>query len=191
MNKAVFVDRDGVINPLVYNKSTSEYESPHSPEDFSVFPYVSKSLKLIKSHGLKVIVVSNQPSYAKGKTSLGNIKAIEKLLSDFSEEHGGLVDKFYYCYHHPEGIVPEYSISCRCRKPETLFLEDAVKEFDLDKERCWFIGDQDTDIKCGRAMGFRTIKINNKHSLHKSGTEIPYEFADNLFEATAIITNSS
>ena len=183
MNKAVFLDRDGVINPLVYNQNTLEYESPHYPEDYSIYTYVLKSLRLIKEHDFRIFVVSNQPSYAKGKTSLENIKAIEKLLLDFSIENGRLIDKFYYCYHHPNGIVPEYTISCLCRKPNTLFLEKAVEKYELDKTNCYFIGDQDTDIKCGKAMGFKTIKINNKQSVHKSGEEAPDEFAADLYAA--------
>lgn len=183
MQKAVFLDRDGVINPLVYNPNTLEYESPHYPEDFSLYPYVLKSLKHIKEHDFKVIVISNQPSYAKGKTTLENIKTIEKLLADFSLENGGLIDEYYYCYHHPNGIVPEYTISCRCRKPNTLFLEEAIKKFNLDKDKCYLVGDQDTDIKCGKAMGFYTIKINNKYSMHKSGLVTPDDFALDLYEA--------
>ena len=183
MKKAVFIDRDGVVNPLVYNLNTHEYESPHYVEDFSIFTYVQKSIKMLKSNGYMVIIISNQPSYAKGKTSLENIKAIEKQLSDFSTENGELIDKYYYCYHHPDGIVPEYAISCQCRKPGKLFLEEAVKKFNLDKTECYFIGDQDTDITCGMTMGFYTIKINNKHSLHKSGTVVPNDFALNLYEA--------
>ena len=188
-NKAVFLDRDGVINPLVYNMETGEYESPHYPEDFSIFTYVLKSISLLKEHGYKIIVVSNQPSYAKGKTSMENLRAIEKLLEDFSEENGKLIDKFYYCYHHPDGIVPEYSGKCECRKPGTLFLEDAVKKFNLDAATCCFIGDQDTDIKCGKAMGMRTVKINNKHSSKKSGAEKPDRFAANLLEAVHVTSN--
>jgi D-glycero-D-manno-heptose 1,7-bisphosphate phosphatase len=188
MNKAVFLDRDGVINPLVYNEKTSEYESPHHVEDFSVFVYVSKSIKLLRAKGYKIIVVSNQPSFAKGKTSLENIKAIEKLLFDFSEENGGLIDAQYYCYHHPNGIAPGYSKHCRCRKPGTLFLEEAIIKFNLSARQCWFVGDQDTDIKCGSSVGFNTIKINNKHSMHKSGHEEPDYFANNLPDAVMIIT---
>jgi len=188
-SKAVFLDRDGVINPLVYNPNTSEYESPHCPEDFSVYTYVTKSLKLIKENDFKIIIVSNQPSYAKGKTSLENIKAIENLFADFSIENGDLIDEYYYCYHHPSGIVPEYSIVCRCRKPDTLFIEEAVEKFNLDKGSCCFIGDQDTDIKCGKAMGFYTIKINNKYSMLKSGTVMPDVFASDLYDAALKIIN--
>lgn len=189
MNKAVFLDRDGVINPLVYNPETSQYESPHIDTDFNIYPHTLKSLQLLKSQGYVIIVVSNQPSYAKGKASLENIKQIAGLLSDFSEENGHLIDEFYYCYHHPDGVVAEYSIKCKCRKPGTLFLEEAVKKFDLDKDLCWFVGDRDTDITCGKAMGFKTVKIINEHSADKSGNETPTQFADNLHEAALKIVN--
>ncbi|MDR2648185.1 MAG: HAD-IIIA family hydrolase [Clostridiales bacterium] len=184
MNSAVFLDRDGVINPLVYNPKTHEYESPHYPEDFSVFPWTVKSLKLLKSSGYMVFIVSNQPSAAKGKTTMENLKAIEKLLMDFSEENGGLIDKCYYCYHHPAGVDPEYSKLCRCRKPGTLFLEEAAAQYELNKEYCCLAGDEDTDIECGKRMGFYTIKIYNKHTLlHKRGKEAPDQFALNLYDA--------
>jgi D-glycero-D-manno-heptose 1,7-bisphosphate phosphatase len=183
MNKAVFLDRDGVINPLVYNVDTGEYESPHFLDDFSLYPYVLKSLKIIKDLDFKIIIISNQPSYAKGKTSMENIKAIENMLYVFSEENDKLIDEYYYCYHHPNGIIPEYTQQCRCRKPGTLFLEKAIEEFGLSSEKCYFIGDQDVDIQCGNSMGIYTIKIDNKHSLTKSGNSIPEETATNLYEA--------
>ncbi|GMO40363.1 MAG: HAD family hydrolase [Termitinemataceae bacterium] len=183
MNKAVFIDRDGVINPLVYNIKTNEYESPHKVQDFSIYPYVIKSLTLLKQKGFINIIISNQPSYAKGKTTLENMAAIENSLCVYSQENGNLIDEYYYCYHHPNGIVPEYSIKCRCRKPGTLFLEKAIEKYNLDIHSCYFVGDCDTDIQCGNIMGMYTIKINNEHSKNKSGGQIPKAFADNLFEA--------
>jgi D-glycero-D-manno-heptose 1,7-bisphosphate phosphatase len=183
MNKAVFLDRDGVINPLVYNTNTQEYESPHYPDDFSLYPYVLKSLQALKKNGYLTIIISNQPSYAKGKTPLTNIKEIEKELSDFAEENGALINAYYYCYHHPNGSIPEYTQICYCRKPGTLFVEQAVAQYDIDIKTSYFIGDQDTDIKCGNAMGLCTIKINNKHSLQKSGNERPNYFVNNLYSA--------
>jgi D-glycero-D-manno-heptose 1,7-bisphosphate phosphatase len=183
MNKAVFLDRDGVINPLVYNILTGEYESPHCPEDFSIFVYVLKSLKLLKEMGYKIIIISNQPSFAKGKISLEKIKAIEDLLYNFSEENDTIIDDYYYCYHHPNGIVPEYTRKCLCRKPGTLFVEQAIRKHNLDPQKCYFIGDQDTDILCGNRMGMFTIKINNKHSMQKSGKEQPGEIVTDLYQA--------
>jgi D-glycero-D-manno-heptose 1,7-bisphosphate phosphatase len=171
----------------VYNISTGEYESPHFPDDFSIYPYVLKSLKLLKKLGFINIIISNQPDYAKGKATIEDIKLIEKQLSDFSEENGTIIDKYYYCYHHPDGIIPEYTRKCFCRKPKTLFLEDAIKRYDLNIHQCYFIGDQDTDIRCGKSIDVYTIKINNKYSLRKSGKEAPNEIVSNLYEAVLVI----
>lgn len=188
MRKAVFLDRDGVINPLVYNTETREYESPHHSEDFSIYPTVLKALKELRNRGYYLFIVSNQPSYAKGKTSLENIQEIEQQLKAYMDENSLLIEKYYYCYHHPDGIVAEYAGHCACRKPGTLFLEDAIMQFELSAEHCWFIGDCDTDIKCGKAMGMRTILIKNKHSAKKSGKEIPDDYATGIYEAAIKIT---
>jgi len=188
MSKAVFLDRDGVINPPVYNPVTAEYESPHYTEDYSIYPMVLKALRMLMDDNYRLFIVSNQPSYAKGKVPLENIKAIENILSEYLHENGIIIDKYYYCYHHPDGIVAEYSGHCKCRKPGTLFLEDAIDRFDLDAKECWFAGDRDTDVKCGKAMGMRTIQIKNKHVGDKAGKETPDGFATNIFEAAKKIT---
>jgi histidinol phosphatase-like enzyme len=112
-----------------------------------------------------------------------NLIAIAGLLRDFSDENGELIDAFCYCYHHPDGVVPEYSRLCACRKPGTLFVEQAVKDFALERERCYFVGDQDSDVRCGKNAGIVTMKINNKNSLKKSGAEHPDFFAANLYDA--------
>jgi len=166
MNKAIFLDRDGVLNPNVYNSETGEYESPHRPEDFAIYTFAEKSLKILKSAGYLNVLVSNQPSYAKGKASMENILAISKMLKDWADEHGVLIDKFCYCYHHPEGIIPEYTKVCECRKPGTLFLEQAKEQFNLDPTQCWFIGDRDTDIECGHKFGCMTVKVNTNYTLY-------------------------
>ena len=183
MSKAVFLDRDGVINPPVYNPETLEYESPHYPEDYSVYPAVLKALKMLNDKGYRLLVVSNQPSYAKGKIGLENIQAIERILSDYLQENGVIIDKYYYCYHHPDGVVAEYSGPCKCRKPGTQFLEDAIDRFGLNANECWFVGDRDTDVECGKAMGMRTIQIKNKHVGEKAGKETPDKFASDIYEA--------
>ena len=72
MKKAVFLDRDGVLNELVLNPVTGEYEPPHSPDDLTLFPWVIKSLLAIQDSGFEIFIVSNQPDYAKGKVTLGS-----------------------------------------------------------------------------------------------------------------------
>jgi len=183
LNKAVFLDRDGVINPPVYNPVTAEYESPHYVEDYSVYPVVLKALKILSDYGYFLFVVSNQPSYAKGKIPLDNIQAVERVLSDYLDENNVRIKKYYYCYHHPDGVVAGYSGHCKCRKPGTLFLEDAIEQFTLDAENCWFIGDRDTDVACGKAMRMRTVQVKNKHVGDKAGKETPDRYASDIYDA--------
>jgi len=142
-----------------------------------------KALKILNAESYLLFVVSNQPSYAKGKATLENLQAVERVLSDYLNENGVDVSKYYYCYHHPEGVVEGYSGECKCRKPGTLFLEDAIEQFNLDAEECWFIGDRDTDVACGKAMGMRTIQVKNKHVGDKAGKETPDGYAADVYEA--------
>jgi D-glycero-D-manno-heptose 1,7-bisphosphate phosphatase len=187
MNKSIFLDRDGVLNPLVYNLSTGEYESPHHLEDFSLFPYVGQAIKMLQRGNYKLFLITNQPSYAKGKTTLENIKAIHQALDDYLRLQGIHFTEYYYCYHHPAGIVPEYTTICECRKPGNRFLKDAQHKHDLDFNASWLIGDQDSDIECGQSLGLKTIQIINKHSLKKRGKTHPTCKANNLQEAVEFI----
>ena len=187
MNKAVFLDRDGVINPLVYNLQTAEYESPHEPGEFSVYPYAAKSLRRLSEAGYLLFLVSNQPSFAKGKTSLDNILAIQAQLAEYLQEQQVQINRYYYCHHHPAGIVPGYSGPCPCRKPSPYFLQQAAAEYRLDLSQSWLIGDQDTDVQCGQAAGVRTIQLLNPHSSAKRGNSRPEYQAKNLAAAVELL----
>jgi D-glycero-D-manno-heptose 1,7-bisphosphate phosphatase len=161
--RAVFLDRDGVLNRNVFNPVTGAYESPHRAEDFELLPGVLDGLALLLETGYRLILVSNQPSYAKGKTTLAAMRAIHQRLVDALENAGVSFDAFYYCLHHPDGIIPEYSGRCECRKPSPYFLLQAKAQFDLDLANSWMIGDRETDILCGRAAGLRTIRVAADH----------------------------
>ncbi|MDR0221822.1 MAG: HAD-IIIA family hydrolase [Lachnospiraceae bacterium] len=187
MDKAVFIDRDGVINRLVYYPDQDEYESPRTRADFRVYPFVREALTLLREAGFHLFVVSNQPSYAKGKMTLADVQEIEKVAERRLNRREKLIDEFYYCYHHPQAVIPEYAVECNCRKPHTHFPEQAVAQYHLDSAKCFFIGDQDTDIMCGQAMGFSTIRIENKCSCHKCGLIEPHITAKNLLEAAHLI----
>lgn len=187
MSKAVFLDRDGVINHLFFNPATGEYESPHCVEDLMIYPYVAESLMKLQHSGYKLFLVSNQPSYAKGKTTLGKIGAIHEKLHHYMVENGIDFSGYFYCYHHPDGIVPEYSFECLCRKPKPFFLLEAQRRYTLDMGDSWLIGDQDSDIICGRAGRVKTILINNEHSAHKRGKSSPDYQAGDLLSAVKLL----
>lgn len=189
MAKAVFLDRDGVINRNVYNDATGEWESPLHLKDFELFPWAIECLQQLQAENFNLFLVSNQPSYAKGKTTLENLKAINEKLHTILIENQILFKEYYYCYHHPQGIVPDLSVVCNCRKPGTFFLEEAKKNYPLDMSMSWMIGDRDTDIICGQTIGIKTIMIvNQKEPQRKNNMACTPDFTvANLPEAVKII----
>lgn len=182
--RAIFIDRDGVLNELILNPKNGEHESPHDPADLRLMPGVAEAAKKLHAVGFALFIVSNQPSYAKGKTSLENIQEIAQQLEARLAAAGVTFARAYYCHHHPDGVVPEYSGKCKCRKPEPFFLFDARDNFGVDLGQSWMIGDQDTDIQCGRRAGCRTVGIINPHSAHRRlGVEVPTLTANDLPDA--------
>src|SRR5262249_47061373 len=117
MSRSIFLDRDGTLNTLVYYPDTNEWESPRTVEDFALLPGALNAIQALTVVGWSLILVSNQPSYARGKTALRQLKAIHtELEQQLRARHISFQD-VYYCYHHPQGIVPELTIPCDCRKP--------------------------------------------------------------------------
>lgn len=185
--KTLFLDRDGVVNPLVLNPQTGEYESPHALEDFQVYPWVSPSLKTLQAQGFQFFLLTNQPSYAKKKVSLETLKAIRERLSQFWRDEGLNFVEEYYCFHHPQSLREELKIKCQCRKPGTLFLQQALDKHLIDREQMWFVGDQDTDIECGQKMNCRTLLVENPDSHKKRGRSQPDFRVRDLAEACEVI----
>lgn len=190
MRKAVFLDRDGVINELMFNKTTNEYEPPHKIDGLEIIEGVIDSLHDLQDKNYELFIVSNQPDYAKGKTSLDNLKNVHDELHKIFVKENILFKEYYYCYHHPNGIIKEYSYDCNCRKPKPYFVLKAIKDHNIDPDSSWFVGDRDSDISCGRASGLKTILIENKYSEQYSGTIEPNFIVNNLSEATEKILNS-
>ncbi len=156
---AVFLDRDGVLNALVPNPDTGRLESPRCPGDFLLLDDVLPALDQLQSAGYALILVSNQPNFALGKSSLETLNQIHQKLLTELRCAGIRFARFCYCLHHPKGVIPGYSGLCVCRKPSPWFLLRARDELGLSLAHSWMIGDQPTDIQCGRAAGVRTIRI--------------------------------
>ncbi len=187
MNKAVFLDRDGVINELILNPQTGEYESPLSENDLRIAPEVFSHFRNLKKAGFLLFVVSNQPNYSKGKSTLESLYRINKLLSKLMVDNCIEFSGYFYCYHHPNGVVKDYSGECLCRKPKPYYLFEAQKNFCLDMKNSWFVGDQDCDVQCGQAAGVKTILVNEICSSEKRGNSVPDYHAADLAEAVKII----
>lgn len=158
-DRAVFIDRDGVINHDWYNPQTSAFESPMNPADFRLHDGVLPALRALKHAGYRLILVTNQPSAAKGKCSLFDLARVQLHLSALLASAAAEMDEYCISYTHPDAVIPALGPPCIDRKPEPLFLLRAIARWRLDKTQCWMIGDRDTDVMCGQRAGVRTIQI--------------------------------
>lgn len=155
MRAAVFLDRDGVLLKPRWNKETQEEEPPHRVSEIKFYPEVINALKSLQNNGFLLFLVSNQPDYAKGKTSSVSLQNVHKHFNKFLKNQGIYFKKYYYCFHYPP---PE----CLCRKPKPFFIFQAVKKYDIDIKKSWIIGDRVTDILCGKSANLKTILLSRK-----------------------------
>lgn len=148
---AAFLDRDGV---LIHD---SGYV--FKVDDLQILPGVPETLKALQDRGYLIIVISNQAGVARGYFGEDDVKAFHKELAKRIEEiSGAKIDAFYYCPHHPEAKVLDYRKNCDCRKPGTAMLLQAKKDFAIDWEHSFFVGDRSSDIDCainGQVKGFQ------------------------------------
>ncbi|MFA5089605.1 MAG: HAD family hydrolase [Candidatus Omnitrophota bacterium] len=189
-NKAVFLDRDGVINNMVYYQDHGLIDSPFLVKQFSICPGVKEAIRLIHEMGMKAILVSNQPGIAKGFYSLKNLAMINKKMNRLLNGASSL-DGMYYCLHHPEARIKKYKMACSCRKPKPGLLIKACRENNVDLKRSYMIGDGITDIEAGKEAGCKTILIGRPKcdlcSMLSSKGLKPDAIAGNLLEAVSKI----
>ncbi len=190
MNKAVFLDRDGVINKMIFNEQKKEFQPPFRKDDLQIYEGVIESLRALQENGFKIFLISNQPDYAKGNTGLENLSEVQNELNDLLVRNNIYFSEYYYCYHHPEGVIKEYSFDCECRKPKNYFVLKAIKEYDLDKGNSWFVGDRDKDVECGKRSGMKTIRVESSYYQYIAEEDADYVAAD-LREAVKIILSKN
>jgi D-glycero-D-manno-heptose 1,7-bisphosphate phosphatase len=159
LNRAVFLDRDGVINELVYHQEQEVIDSPFTSGQFKLIPGVTEALKALRQDSYLTILVSNQPGIAKGHITVKNFELIRQKMKSLLITDGAELDGEYYCLHHPEAVVEKYRVQCDCRKPLPGLLFKAAREKDIDLKQSWLIGDNLSDIQAGKDAGCRTILI--------------------------------
>ncbi|HYC90155.1 MAG TPA: HAD-IIIA family hydrolase [Thermoanaerobaculia bacterium] len=172
MNRALFLDRDGILDELVYYPSHDEWEAPRRVEDVRMIEGIRAPLQRLIDAGWLLFIVTNQPNVAKGKATLDDVQAVHEHVVRSLDVP---IAKSYQCFH-------QASDGCICRKPSPHFLREAAREFDVDLTQSWMVGDQDSDLLCGRAAGCRVALIEHRGSEHKRGKVEPDLRVANLAE---------
>lgn len=171
-NKAVFLDRDGVLN-----KDKVDYV--YTIEEFKIFDGVAKALSLLKKEGFKLIIITNQSGIAKG---VYDEKAVYSCFEYLQSETGHLIDDMFFCPHHPD-----YDMRCECRKPGSAMILEAMSKHNIDASLSFMVGDAQRDITAGNNAGLRSIHVNNGK---ETAVGAVHTVADLLEAATYIISHS-
>jgi D-glycero-D-manno-heptose 1,7-bisphosphate phosphatase len=189
--KAVLLDRDGVINALVYHEDAGVIDAPFKRSQFKLLPRVPEAIRALNELGLSVAIVSNQPGIAKGHLKPEVLKTFERVMLSQIRAAGGRIERIYYCLHHPEAKVRKLRQRCHCRKPETGLLELAASEMQVSLAECYMIGDGIPDLLAGSRAGCRTIFIGRWKCEICQLTEAPHVLpafaAKDLWEAAQLI----
>lgn len=161
MNRAVFFDRDGVINELIWRSAEGIFDSPYDTDEVKLCEGAAEAITTVQSRGFIPVVISNQPGVAKGKSSLDAIRAVTSKIIDDLAGHGAFLGRIYYCIHHPLAIVPHLRVDCDNRKPNPGLILSAAAELSIDLSQSYLIGDSEKDIVSAHRAGVKSILLNH------------------------------
>lgn len=177
MSRAVFLDRDGVINRAL-ERDGKPYPSSNLSE-FEIFPEVPEACRRLKQAGYLLVVATNQPDVGRGTLKQ---EAVEKIHAEMRLRLP--LDRVEVCYHPGKGLS-----DCECRKPKPGMLLRAARELGIDLGQSWMVGDRWRDVDCGHAAGCRTIFVDRGYI---EELKQPPDFrAQNLLEAAVIILTNT
>ena len=151
--RLIVLDRDGVLNALIPNPAEPRPDSPMRASEVTVFPWVAGALRDLTRAGFGLVIASNQPAWAKGKTTRADLEAAHARVLAEAQAEGGVILSSHICYHRAED-------RCACRKPALGLLEEAFAAhpgFAVD--RSWMAGDRAPDVLAGAAFGLRTALL--------------------------------
>jgi len=192
---AVFLDRDGTLNEMVYDESHGIVDSPLRPEDLVLKRQAAPFVRALNHWGYLCLVVTNQPGLAKGSLTQERLNRIHGKLRSDLRANGAILDGILFCPHHPDpGLAgrAEYAGKCPCRKPAPGMILDAAVRHHVDLSRSFMVGDGLTDVEAGRRAGVATILVARLQpalleQLESWPQSRPDRFAADLNEARQII----
>lgn len=174
-HRAIFLDRDGVIN--------EDTDFITTPEELHLFPYTARAIQRINQSGFKAIVVTNQSAVARGMCTEKGLRSIHDRLEAELARAEAKLDAIYYCPHYPDKSIdgdPNYLMECPCRKPKPGMLLQAAADFGLSLTESFMIGDSDRDKEAGKRAGCTTLVVRSG----KGGADLKSD-PDYLFEDLA------
>ena len=158
MRKVLFLDRDGVIN--------KDVSYLYKIADLQWVDGAKEALKLAHDSGYELIVVTNQSGVARGYYKETDVQILHDYMGNELFKAGAPILHFYYCPHHKDGTVERYAVDCNCRKPKPGMILQAIKDFDVDVEHSFLIGDSQRDVDASEAAGVKGYLFTESNLLH-------------------------
>ena len=184
MNKAIFLDRDGVINedPGYVSKI----------QDYRFMPRVFEALRMAQSSGYKLVIVTNQAGIGKRVYSEDDYHMLTSWIKQRFQENNIEISQIYHCPHHPEAVIEKFKQKCGCRKPNPGMLLLAAQEHDLDLSNSYMIGDRTSDVLAGKRAGCKTILVKTGYGGSDQEHQVnPDHVVEDLYEAVGLILNNN
>lgn len=178
---AVFLDRDGTINEEVgYLDDLTKLR---------LIPSSFTAIRMINESGMKAVVITNQSGVARGLFDEGMVREAHRMIQDRLARHGARIDRFYYCPHHPTDGNGEYLLVCRCRKPATGLVCQAVRELNIDIRKSYLVGDTIRDMETAQNAGIKGILVRTgmegqeRAAAQLQGFVVPAYIAEDILDA--------
>lgn len=187
MNRAVFIDRDGTLS--------DEVGYINHPSRFRLLPYAADAIKHLNENGWLAIVTTNQAGVARGYFSEDMIATVHEAMTKDLERDGARLDAIYYCAHHPSVGEPPYRFDCDCRKPKPGLISRAARDFEIDLNGSWMVGDRYSDVELARNAAVKSAFVLSGYGRGEwehqraTWTQQPDLVAENLLEAVRLIVS--
>jgi len=184
---AVFLDRDGtLIEERGYLDRLALLE---------LYPFTADAIRLLNRAGYATVVVTNQGGIGRGIIDEPFLRQVHDEIDARLAAGRATIDRYYFCPHHPDAVVPELRQTCDCRKPASGMIEQACRELSLDPARSVMIGDRRLDVVAGAGAGTRTVLVRTGHGAHEEamppGPARPDAILNNLMEAVGWLLRTS
>jgi histidinol-phosphate phosphatase family protein len=185
--RAIFLDRDGILNELRPDPLTGEPEGPLQVNEVALVSDAADSVRQLREAGYFLVGITNQPAAAKGRITLAEQDAIHQQVLELLQSAGAPLDHWRICPHHPLGTIPFLTTTCDCRKPSPGMILDAARKFDIELSSSWMVGDSDSDVAAGKAAGTKTVLVGNRNNYKRQHPELADIRAFSLTEAVKAI----
>jgi len=174
MQKAIFLDRDGVINV--------EKDYTYKIEEFEFVDSLFDSLKYLQDLGYKLFIITNQSGIARGYYTIQDYKILTNWMLDQLESNGIFISQTEFCPHGPED-------NCTCRKPKTGMIDNILSKYQIDLDKSWLIGDKKADIQCAKNAKIKnTIQVKSGHKFDEKDSIADF-VCDSIKDIKDIIKN--